>query len=61
MQFNINPEELSDKDWSRYFQDWVYVNRLNQKSQETVLENTFRKVLVEVLNEAFKDRNSKKK
>jgi hypothetical protein len=60
VHFNINPEELNNQEWAQRFQEWVYVNRLNQNAQEAMLEKTFRKVLVEVLNAAFGGTDTKK-
>jgi hypothetical protein len=60
VHFNINPEELTDQEFTQRFQEWVYVNRLKQNAQEAMLEKTFRKVLVEVVNAVFAGMESKK-
>lgn len=60
MQFNINPEELTDQEWTQRFQEWVYVNKLKESAQEAMLEKTMRKVLFEVVNAVFKAMNREK-
>lgn len=57
MHFKIDPEALDDEQWAQHFQDWVYVERIRREAQEAMLEKTFRKVLVEVVNAAFGDKN----
>lgn len=59
VHFRIDPKELSDKEWAQYFQDWVYVNRIQNDAQEAMQERTFRKVLVQVVNEVFAAINKK--
>ncbi len=53
VHFNINPEELSDEDWAKLFQQWVYVSRIQMNAQQAMLEGTFKKVLIEVVNDVF--------
>ncbi len=48
--FKENPEDLSDEDWAKRFQEWNYVNRLQQITQAAMLK----KVLFEVATEIFK-------
>lgn len=57
MHFNLDPEALDDQQWAQRFQEWVYVERIRREAQEAMLEKTFRKVLVEVVNAAFGDKN----
>jgi len=58
--FNVDPEELSDEQWTKRFQEWVYVNAIQRKAQEAMLERTFKKSLVEVVNMVFEALNKKK-
>jgi hypothetical protein len=57
VHFNLDPEALDDQQWAQRFQEWVYVERIRREAQEAMLEKTFRKVLVEVVNAAFGDKN----
>ncbi len=59
VHFKENPEELSDEDWAKRLQEWVYVNRVQNNAQERMFEKTFRKVLFEVVSEVFKALNKK--
>ena len=55
--FKENPEELSDEDWAKRFQEWNYVNRLQLTTQEAM----FKKVLLEVASKIFEALNKAKK
>jgi|GEM_PF-3737346 len=60
VNYNIDPEELSQQDWAKYFQQWVYVTTIQRKAQEAMLEQTLEKSLIKVVNMVFESLNKKK-
>lgn len=61
VELGIDPDTLSDEDWAKKFQEWLFVQRIKNKTQEALIEKSVKKVLVEVVNGVFKSLNSKKK
>lgn len=49
VHYGIDPNELSDEDWARKFQDWIYVTRSEHMALEIIMQNALRKVAKEVL------------
>ncbi|EEI90206.1 hypothetical protein HMPREF0765_4157 [Sphingobacterium spiritivorum ATCC 33300] len=52
----IDPDTLSEEDWAKHYQQWVYVQEVTAKNNEAVL----RKVLAELLTEVFKTLGKRK-
>jgi len=45
---------LTDEQWAQRFQEWVYVNNIQQNAQKAILETTFKESLYQVANDVFK-------
>lgn len=53
MHFNVDPNELTDDEWAKLFQYWVYTERIKMKAQETIIEKAALKALTEVAQAIF--------
>jgi hypothetical protein len=40
---------LTDEDWAKLYQEWVYVQRIKLKASELIIEKVVRKALADTL------------
>ena len=53
VELGIDPDNISDKQWAKLFQEWVYVQRVKNNALEKILEKTFTEALFKVAKAIF--------
>lgn len=61
MNYKVDPEELSEDQWAKLYQEWVYNERIKNIALRDTLENTMETVLYKVVSDVFKALNNSKK
>jgi hypothetical protein len=53
VEMGIDPNNISDTEWAKLFQEWVYVQRVKNNALEKILEKTFTEALFKVAKAIF--------
>ncbi|MFN8238635.1 MAG: hypothetical protein U0T77_10745 [Chitinophagales bacterium] len=53
MHFDIDPDTLTDEEWAKLYQQYVFVEKLKYKN----LQAAYEAALIKVLNQAFGNGN----
>lgn len=49
VELGLNPDALTDNEWAKSFQEWVYVQRVKNNATEKIIEKVVRQALADTL------------
>ncbi len=49
VELGLDPKHLSDNDWAKHYQEWIYVQAVKTTTTEKIIEKVVRQALADTL------------